>query len=301
MTGPLPAAASTWPAAELSPNLTPDRAFRRGTRPSVRHSHGVTARTYGAAQRPLAIAHRGGAGLAPENTMAAFERSYALGIRYLETDIRITADGRLVAFHDRRLHRVTGRRGSVDHTPLTRIRELRVFGREPVPTLDDLLDAFPDACFAIDVKERAAVEPLARCLRARRAAHRVCVAGSWDSWLTCLGAEVGPELTVALGWRSLVMTLSRMHLRRAPGAHPNGTFAHVPLRMGRVAIFADHLVERAHEAGLRLIVWTVNDQPTMHRLLDAGVDGVITDRPDLLREVLIARDEWHRDARPVTV
>lgn len=278
-----------------------DAPFPRVATAPVRHSHGVTAMRYGAPRGPLAIAHRGGAALAPENTTAAFERSYALGIRYLETDVRITADGQLIAFHDARLHRATGQRGRVDHATLGAIRQLRVFDREPVVTLDELLTAFPDACFTIDVKERAAVEPLARILRTHRAAHRVCVAGFWDSWLASLAADVGPELTVALGWRSLAMTLSRMHLRRAAGVHPNGTFAHVPLRLGRVAIFADHLAERAHEAGLRLIVWTVNDQPTMHRLLDAGVDGIITDRPDLLREVLIARDDWHHGARTVAV
>ncbi len=231
--------------------------------------------------------------------MAAFERSYALGIRYLETDVRITADGELIAFHDATLTRVTGRRGKVERTDLATIRELLVAEREPIPTLGDALDAFPDACFTIDVKDRAAVAPLARVIREHGAAHRVCVAGSWDSWLASLGADAGPDLTVALGWRSLAVALSRLHLRRTPGGHPHGTFAHVPLRLGRVAIFADHLAERAHQVGLRLIVWTVNDQPTMNRLLDAGVHGIITDRPDLLREVLIARDEWHRDARPV--
>jgi glycerophosphoryl diester phosphodiesterase len=252
----------------------------------------VHPRAYGRQASPLAIAHRGGAGLAPENTLAAFRLSHALGVRYLETDVRLTADGALVAFHDSSLRRVTGRRRSVGRTDLAALRGLRVMGTESIPTLAELLAAFPDALFSIDVKERAAIEPLARLLVSQRATARVCVAGSWDSWLASLGDLAGTELTVALGWRSLVSTLSRLHLGRSAQPYPDGTFAHVPLRLGRVAIYADHLVERAHAIGVRVIVWTVNDAPTMQRLLDAGVDGIITDRPDILREVMIARGQW---------
>lgn len=260
--------------------------------PLVLHSRGVHA-SYGRHDGPLAIAHRGGAGLAPENTLAAFERSYALGVRYLETDVRITADGELVAFHDASLRRVTGRYRDVARTKLATLRQLRVCGTEPIPTLGEVLAAFPDACFTIDVKERAAIAPLAELLIASGASPRVCVAGSWDSWLAALGERVGPELTIALGWRSLAATLSRLHLDRArPPAREGNAFAHVPLRLGRFAIYADHLVERARAMGIRIVVWTVNDAPTMHRLLDAGVAGIITDRPDLLREVMIARDQW---------
>lgn len=256
------------------------------------HSRGVHA-AYGRHDGPLAIAHRGGAGLAPENTLAAFERSYALGVRYLETDVRISADGHLVAFHDASLRRVTGRYRDVNRTKLATLRQLRVMGSEPIPTLAEVLAAFPDACFTVDVKERAAIEPLARLLVESGASARVCVAGSWDSWLAALGERVGPDLTIALGWRSLAATLSRLHLDRPRSStRATATFAHVPLRLGRFAIYADHLVERAHAMDIRIVVWTVNDAPTMHRLLDAGVAGIITDRPDLLREVMIARDEW---------
>jgi len=120
----------------------------------------VAESIYGAGAAPLAIGHRGGAGLAAENTLDAFGRSYALGVRYLETDVR-----------------VAGRRGMVRGA--TR-RELAGFG---VPTLDEVLVAYPDACFTVDVKEGSAVAPLARTLRATKAAHRVCVAGAWDGWL----------------------------------------------------------------------------------------------------------------------
>lgn len=237
---------------------------------------------------PLAIAHRGGAGLAPENTLEAFERSYALGIRYLETDVRCTADGRVVAFHDARLDRVTGRRGWVRARTLDQLTALRVRGGDHVVSLDDVLAAFPDACFTIDVKDPAVIEPLATLLRTTGAARRVCVAGMRGGWLRRLQDLTGPELCTALSWRALA------HFTSRPGGQYGATaFAHVPLRLGRVPVFRDDLVVRAHDAGLRVVVWTVDDAPTMHRLLDHGVDGIITDRPDVLREVLIARDQWH--------
>lgn len=253
--------------------------------------------SYGTPSGPLAVAHRGGAGLAPENTLEAFSRSYALGLRYLETDVRVTADGELVAFHDADLRRVGGRRGAVGDLTLAQLRGVRVLGRGGVPTLREVLDAFPHARLAVDLKDRAAIVPLARLLRETGAAHRVCVAGSWDSWLGTVAALTGPDLTVAMGWRSLVATLTRLRCGMTPPPRGRGgAFAHVPYRLGRMAIFHDSLAERAHAVGVRVLVWTVDDPVTMHRLLDAGVDGIITDRPDVLREVLIARDQWQPPA-----
>jgi glycerophosphoryl diester phosphodiesterase len=237
---------------------------------------------------PLAIAHRGGAGLAAENTFEAFRRSYALGVRYLETDIRLTSDRQLVAFHDARLRRATGASGQLRTRTRAELGRLPVLGGGPVLALEDLVAAFADACFTLDVKHPTAVRPLARMLQSPGLAGRVCVAAARGSWLRALREIVGPRLCTALSWRDLARFASRPR-----GSYGDAGFAHVPLRLGRVPIFRDDLVARAHDTGVRLIVWTVNEPDTMHRLLDNGVDGIITDRPDLLREVLIARGQWH--------
>jgi glycerophosphoryl diester phosphodiesterase len=247
---------------------------------------------YGAEPGVLAIAHRGGAGLGAENTMAAFARSYALGLRYLETDVRLTADGVLVVFHDAGLDRVTNGRGPVARSTAAQLRALRVAGTHPIPTLVDVLAAFPDAYFTIDLKDERACAPLARVLIETRSAHRVCVAGAWDSWLRRLRGQVGPQLCTALGWRDLTVLVASSRARVGARMRLNGTFAHVPLRIGRLPVYGERLIAQARGLGIGTVVWTVDDPDEMHRLLDAGVAGIISDRPDLLREVLIARDQW---------
>jgi glycerophosphoryl diester phosphodiesterase len=243
---------------------------------------------YGNGPAPLAIAHRGGAGLAPENTLEAFTRSYALGVRYLETDVRMTADGQLIAFHDATLGRMTPERGLVRSRTLAELVRMPVFGGGRVLPLGRMLDEFPQAYFAIDIKDPAAVTPLAALLRSADAVHRVCAAAMRGSWLTDLREQAGPQLRTALSWRALAR-LSRSH---RPVRVDGCQFAHVPLRLGGVRVFNGELLDRARAAGLRVVVWTVNEPATMQWLLDSGVDGIITDRPDLLREVLIARGQW---------
>ncbi|TQL57121.1 glycerophosphoryl diester phosphodiesterase [Oryzihumus leptocrescens] len=248
--------------------------------------------SYGAETGPLAIAHRGGGGLAPENTLAAFARATALGVRYLETDLRPTSDGSLVCFHDETLERVTAARGRVASRTVRGVRSLRVAGVEQVPTLVEALEAFPEARFTVDLKDAAAIAPLVRVLRRPGVAERVCVAGAWDGWLGFVQREV-PAVTTALGWRSLTALVACARAGvRPPRAVATGAFAHVPVRLGLVPVFVARLVQMAHDIGVRVVVWTVDDPAAMGRFLDLGVDGVISDRPDLLREVLIARGQW---------
>lgn len=247
---------------------------------------------YGFELGPIALAHRGGASLAPENTMAAFGLASALGVRYLETDVRLTADGALVCFHDATLDRVTDARGPLARHTLSSLRGVRVAGREPIPTLVDALEAFPDANFTIDLKGREAIGPLGKLLQHKDFRDRVCVAGAWDGWLDVVRAEV-PGVRTALGWRSLTALVTTARAGMPPARRfATAEFAHVPLKLGRVPVFVERLVEGAHRIGVRVVVWTVDDPATMGRLLDAGVDGIITDRPDLLREVLVARGQW---------
>lgn len=248
---------------------------------------------YGTDVGPYAIAHRGGAGLAPENTIEAFTRSVSLGVRYLETDVQLTADGVLVAFHDERVDRVTNLRGRVDQLSWSTLRGATVGGAGSVLSLPDLLDAFPRMHFAIDLKTSAGIEPLVRVLKDSGSIERVCVAGAWDGWLAHLRAACGPGLRTALGWRSLTMLVGCAKAGvRPPVSVATGEFVHVPVSLGRVPLVADRLVRMAADLGVRVLVWTVDEPSLMHRLLDLGVDGVITDRPDLLREVLVQRGQW---------
>ncbi|GAB3016058.1 glycerophosphoryl diester phosphodiesterase [Nocardioides flavus (ex Wang et al. 2016)] len=253
--------------------------------------------SYGDTTGPLAIAHRGGAGLAAENTLAAFARATALGLTHLETDVRTTRDGHVVCFHDATLSRVTGHPGRVADLDLADLRRLRVDGTDQVPTLREALATFPTARFAIDLKDEASIGAMARLLRAHPGwAERTLVAGAWSGWLRRLRDEA-PGVTTALGWRSLttLVACSRGGVRPPglrPGTGSTGTFAHVPIRLGRLPVHSGRVIARAHELGIRVVVWTVDDPVTMRSLLDMGVDGIITDRPDVLREVLVARGEW---------
>ena len=248
--------------------------------------------SYGEGPGPLAIAHRGGAALAQENSMAAFGLATGLGLRYLETDVRVTSDGHLVCFHDDTLDRVTSASGPVRSKSLRELRALRINGIEPIPTFDEALDAFPDQCFTVDLKDPAGLGPLVKSLRRKGVGQRVCIAGAWDGLLAQVRSQV-PEVTTALGWRSLATLLvcARTGVR-PPRALATALFAHVPVKLGRVPIFVDRLVAMSQDLGVRVVTWTVDEPDVMRRLLDAGVDAIITDRPDLLREVLVSRGQW---------
>lgn len=229
--------------------------------------------------------------------MEAFSRSYALGFRYLETDVRHTADGVLVAFHDANLERVTNGRGPLSKATHADLRQVLVGGVHPIPTLVELIQAFPDACFTVDLKDHRSAAELARVLVETASTARVCVAGAWDGSLHKLRTQAGGELATALGWRELTTLIAGRRSRLTPPRERlRATFAHIPLQLGRLRVYRERLVTRAAELGIAVVVWTVNDQGQMHRLLDEGVGGIITDRPDLLREVLIARDQWSAPA-----
>jgi glycerophosphoryl diester phosphodiesterase len=239
---------------------------------------------------PLAFAHRGGAIDCPENTMVAFERAVALGYRYLETDVHVTADGVLLAFHDDRLDRVTDRTGEIAALPYAEVAEARVDGQEPIPRLDELLGSFPDARVNIDPKHDGSVDALIEVLRHTGAVDRVCIGAFSGRRLRRLRAELGPELCTSLGpaeVATLRLDASRDRARRWPAG-----CAQVPERARGLTLVDERFVRAAHRSGLQVHVWTVDDPDAMHRLLDLGVDGIMTDRPAVLREVLENRGQW---------
>jgi len=237
--------------------------------------------------RPHAFAHRGFAPDGAENSLAAFERAVALGYRYLETDVRVTADGVALAFHDATLDRVTDRRGRIETLPWSQVRQARIAGREPIPRLDDLLAAWPETRVNIDVKAPNTIGPTIDAIRRTGSLDRVCVGAFSTRRIEAVRAALGPDLCTGLGPRAAL----RLR-RRRPAERYAGQCAQVPARIGRRPFVDARYVAAAHAAGLVVHAWTVNDEAEMQRLLDLDVDGIMTDRADLLRDVLTARGQW---------
>jgi glycerophosphoryl diester phosphodiesterase len=247
---------------------------------------------------PIAMAHRGFSLTGLENSMAAFTAAVDLGLTYLETDVHATKDGVLLAFHDNRLDRVTDRTGVIAELPWSVVREARIGGVEPIPRLEDLLGAWPHVKVNIDVKARPAIAPLVDVIRRTRALDRVCVASFSGARRAAVRRVLGPRLATSIGparltlWRfggSLPGRLGAAAVRVAVDA---AAAAQVPERAGPIPVVTAGSIARAHQAGLQVHVWTVDEPSDMHRLLDLGVDGLITDRADRLRDVLVARGEW---------
>jgi glycerophosphoryl diester phosphodiesterase len=242
---------------------------------------------------PLAMPHRGGAIEHIENTMPAFEACLALGYRYLETDVRVTADGVLVAFHDPVLDRVTDRTGRVDALPWREVGAALIGGRAPVVRLEDLLGAWPDVRFNLDIKAPGVLAPLVRTVRRLRVEDRICLASFSDARIAAARRLLGPEVCTSLGPRGVAaLRLSSYSPRAAGLVRIQAGCAQVPLQLGGRALVDERFVAAAHARGLQVHVWTVDTEEEVIRMLDLGVDGLMTDRPTMLRDVLGARGRW---------
>ncbi len=224
--------------------------------------------------------------------MVAFEAAIALGYRHLETDAHVTRDGVLIAFHDPALDRVTDVTGLVAELDYDTVAKARIGGREAIPLLGDVLTSWPEVRLNIDAKSDAAVEPLARCIEDHRAWDRVCVATFSASRLHLLRRRLGPRVATAysLPGVAALRLLPTLPLRALAGAR--GLVAQVPLRRRGLEIVTPAFVERMHAVGKQVHVWTIDEPGEMHRLLDLGVDAIMTDRIDRLREVFESRGIW---------
>jgi glycerophosphoryl diester phosphodiesterase len=259
------------------------------------HTFGVRSELshpYLAGPYPRAFAHRGwhvGELAGMENSLGAFVRARAEGFRYLETDVQVTSDGVVVVHHDAALDRTTDGRGVISGLSWSVVGAARVGGREGVCRLDVLLEELPDALLNIDVKSDVAVEPVLATLRRCGALGRVCLASFSERRLVRLRRLGGVGLLTSMGPRSV---LGLWLGGRVPGWPVVGGVAQVPVRYGRLRVVSPGFVGSAARLGREVHVWTVDDADRMRVLLDAGVDGLVSDRPDVLRSVLRERGVW---------
>lgn len=246
----------------------------------------------------LAFAHRGGAHYAPnlhrENSLHAFREATRLGYRYLETDVHLTADGVLIAFHDNELDRVTDARGKIAELPYEVVAQARIGGHDPIPTLTELFEAFPDARFNIDAKSSGAVDALARTIADHDAYERVCVSSFGIRRLHRLRRLLGPRVPSAASALGIAVNRFAPWLTAALDTSAQALQMPVDRRVFglHLQVLTDRLIRTVHAHGKQVHIWTVDDGPEIERLIDAGVDGVFTDRPDTLKDVLQRRGRW---------
>lgn len=249
-----------------------------------------------------AYAHRGGTEVAPENSLAAFAHAHDLGIRFLETDVRASRDGVAVVQHDATLDRTTDRSGRIRDMPWAEVRRARIGGEHPILRLDELLDAFPDATFNLDVKEGAAVAPILDALLRTHSHGRVCLTSFSHGRLAAVRRRMPAGTPTSASPREVtrLYVSSRLGSRVRLGSRIRGfgesdaSYSRaeagwrlqIPEFIGGRRLLDERFLAAARARRLPVDVWTVNDPLDMRRLLSWGVDGIMTDRPGALLQVM---------------
>lgn len=252
--------------------------------------------------RSLVIAHRGGAGLWPENTLYAFVRASAMGVDVIETDVHATADGELVVLHDASVERTTDGAGLVNSMTLAELKRLDAAyrfstdgGRSfplrgqgvTVPTLREVFAALPRMRFNIEPKQGAPslAAPLCRLIREYGMTERVMVASFGGATLAEF-RRACPEVATSASTGEVAHFLALHEAGLAASYSPSMQALQVPVRAGGLRVLTRGFVEAAHGRNLRVHAWTVDDEGEMRRLLEMGVDGIITDHPERLLKLL---------------
>lgn len=252
---------------------------------------------------PVVCAHRGNSADYPENTMPAFRSAAEAGVDCIETDVHLTRDGECVVWHDDSVDRMSNGRGKIGEYRFTELQRLDAgYGYTPdgggsfpfrgrgirIPALEELLDELPHMRFNIDLKARDPhlVERFAAVVQKCGAERRVLGASFDHATLQLLRRRL-PDLATSFSRREAASFLIRQKLRVLPApSRTEGLVLQVPVRYSGVTVVTSSFIRRAHRNGLYVQVWTVNEADEMQRLLDMGVDGIFTDAPTVLQDVL---------------
>ena len=228
-------------------------------------------------------AHRGGSIEAPENTLESFKYAIDLGSAYIETDVQLSADGIPFIFHDDDLSRLLGKDITFNSLHSNEINQLRLFESYQIPTLEEALKKFPGAYFQIDVKTDEVALPTMQVIQDLGAFNRVCIA-SFSSKRLKLVKKNFPETCLSMGpMEILKLLLSSFGLYNKK---VQGDCLQIPIYHYGIKLVTKRFVKFVQSLGLKIHVWTINDENTMQKLINIGVDGIITDRPKLLKDVL---------------
>ncbi len=263
----------------------------------------MSPRHYFDYEHPIRFAHRGSRILWPENTWHAFDHAIEdFGYRYVETDVQVTADGVVVVFHDDTLGRCTNGVGRVDEWRWEDVRHLdAAYTFSPdgesfplrgtgvrVSRLDDTFDRYPNLCLNIDLKANGSEWAVAEVVRKMRREDTVLIGSFSDKRISRFRRISKGRIATSAGPRDSIAMYAASRIGR--GFPAKGDVYQLPYKTKGVA--ADgRLIDAVHRAGKQIHLWTVNERHEMEKFLDLGVDGIITDRPDILNDVMKERTD----------
>ena len=227
-------------------------------------------------------AHRGGSIEAPENTIESFEYSIELGSSYIETDVQLSSNGIPYIFHDDDLKRLFGKNIIFNSLHSDEIDELKLFDKYKIPTLESTLQKFPNTLFQIDVKTDEVVLPTMEVIKKTNSTDKVCIA-SFSSKRLKQVHKLYPEICLSMGpfeVMKLLLASFGLYRNKVPG-----NCLQIPIYQYGIKLVTKRFINYIHSIGLKIHVWTINDEDTMQKLIDLGVDGIITDRPKALKDL----------------
>ena len=228
-------------------------------------------------------AHRGGSMEAPENTIESFEYSIKIGSSYIETDVQLSSDGIPYIFHDDDLSRLFGKDIMFNSLHSNDINKLMLFEKYKIPTLETALNTFPETFFQIDVKTDDVTKPAMKIIEETNSLDRVCIASFSSERLKLVG-NLYPGVCLSMGPKEIIKLFFAsfgLYKKKIPG-----DCLQIPIYQYGIKLATNRFVKYVQSIGLKIHVWTINDEDTMLKLIDLGVDGIITDRPKTLKDLL---------------
>ena len=238
----------------------------------------------------LAFAHRGGNEFAPENSFRAFKSAVDIGYKYLETDVHLTKDGFLIAFHDDTLDRVTDKSGLIRDLTLSEIKKAKIAGTDEIPLLSELLNSFTDCFFNIDCKVDETVQPLINLINNKDFINRVCIGSFSQKRINFIRKSLGKEVKTSMGPAEVI--LSKFLSYTSLGYNFKSSYTSIPIRRYGINLLDERNINYLKSNNQKVIACTINDEDQMKMLINIGIDGIMTDNLTLLKKVLIEESLW---------
>lgn len=241
-------------------------------------------------QKFTAFSHRGGALENKENTIEAFQKSKELGYKYIETDVQNTKDDKLVIFHDNDLIRIANKNIEISKIEYSELKKIPIFKNQKIPLFEDVINNFKSINFNIDPKSNRAAFLLQKILIERSDLDRFCIGSHYQSRLNLFQLDQ---------FKNMATSMSRMEVlkffinRYYSLFSMNTPCLQVPVSFKGITIVSKKFINFVHEKNMKIHVWTVDSADTMQDLIDLGVDGIMTDRPSILKEILIKNNLWN--------